>query len=419
MRQGSWIVCTLALLFLVSALSAQQVKESVVYSFGTNPDDGIIPNGGLVFDGRGNIYGTTRGGGPNFAGTAFELTPMEDGTWAETVIYKFCSSPNCADGAGPFAGLLSDNSGNLYGTTNQGGSYSACGDGGGCGTVFELSPTQSGGWAETVLWSFGGDGDGQLPWSRLVRDDLGNLYGTTEHGGSGLSTGAVFELSPGPAGTWSESALYRFCVNGPPCPDGAFPIAGVSLDKAGNLYGTTSYGANDGQWGTVYELSPGLGGEWTLSTLHRFNSQTGGQPYSAVNFDSAGNLYGTASGAHPGDPGYCGNVWRLTRQPGNAFKAFVFEQSGADGCVPLAGVFIDNNAKTVIGTTSTGGAFNAGTLFKITGTKHTVLDNFCRVAGCADGSTPSASLTANGGALYSTTAKGGTFNQGVVFQIKP
>lgn len=209
-------------------------------------------------------------------------------------------------------------------------------------------------------------------------------------------------------------------VDGPPCPDGGFPIAGVALDKAGNLYGTTSYGGIDGQWGTVYELSPGLGGAWTQSTLHRFTSQTGGQPFSPVNFDSAGNLYGTASAAHRGDHGQCGNVWRLTRQSGNTFKAavFVFDQSGADGCTPLAGVFMVNDANTVIGTTSSGGAFKGGTLFKITGTKHTVLYNFCQLSGCADGSAPSTSLTINGGALYSTTAKGGAFNQGAVYQIK-
>jgi uncharacterized repeat protein (TIGR03803 family) len=409
-----------ALLFAASALAVGQAHETVLYSFGTNPNDGSIPNGGVLFDSRGNVYGSTQYGGLNFAGNVFELTPSGNGTWIETVIYNFCSSPNCADGGVPLAGLISDSSGNLYGTTGLRRSYSACGDGGGCGTIFELSPTQSGGWTETVLWSFGGDGDGQVPRSRLVQDDLGNLYGTTENGGGNSSAGVVFELSPAADGIWNETVLYRFCQDAPPCPAGGFPVAEVALDQVGNLYGTTNYGGIDGQWGTVYELSPGIDGSWTEATLHSFTSQTGGQPFSEVNFDPAGNLYGTASGARRGSPGQCGNVWRLTRQSGNTFKAatVVFDQSGVDGCSPLAGVFMDNKAYTVFGTTSSGGASNDGTLFKITGTKHTVLYNFCQLENCADGSTPSASLTLNRAALYSTTTKGGTFNQGVVFLIK-
>jgi uncharacterized repeat protein (TIGR03803 family) len=229
----------------------------------------------------------------------------------------------------------------------------------------------------------------------------------------------VFELSLISGQGWSETVLYAFCPNGPPCPDGVFPAAGLSVDKSGNLYGTANQGGFDGQWGTVYELSPASGGNWTETTLHRFNPQAGGQPFSEVNFDLAGDLYGTVSAGPRGGRAQCGGVWRLTPQPDNVFKAntFLFNQSGANGCDPAAGVFMDSEANTVFGTTSTGGGSNGGTLFKIAGTKQTVLYNFCQQAGCADGSTPSASLTVNGAALYSTTTKGGAFNQGVVFQI--
>jgi hypothetical protein len=121
MRLTSAIICSLALLFTTRALSAQQVKETVVYNFGTNPNDGGIPNGGLIFDSGGNMYGTTQYGGPNFAGNVFELTPSGNGAWTETIIYNFCSLSNCLDGGVPLAGLISDTSGNLYGTTAGGG----------------------------------------------------------------------------------------------------------------------------------------------------------------------------------------------------------------------------------------------------------------------------------------------------------
>jgi len=415
-----------AILLAGSVLVAGQAHETVLYSFGANPNDGNIPNGGLVFDSAGNLYGTTQRGGANNGGTAFELTSLSGGGWAETVIYNFCSQSNCTDGGGPLAGLVFDDVGNLYGTTASGGTYtnSHCG-GGGCGTVFELSPPLAfgGPWVETVLWDFKGDlngGDGDLPAGRLTWDVTGNLYGTTQHGGNSSSLGTVFELTVGLNGTWTEDQLYVFCAGGPPCPDGAFPSAGVSFDKSGNLYGTTYEGALDGKWGTVYRLAPQGDGTWSETTLHRFTAQAGGQPLSTVNFDASGNLYGTVSTGQHGGPAQCGGVWKLTPE-GNGFKEGVslFTPSGSNGCTPVTGVFMDVKANTVIGTTSIGGAFNAGTVFKITGTKQKVVYNFCQLAGCADGSTPSGSFTTNGKALYSTTAKGGTFNQGVVFAITP
>lgn len=416
---------TLAAVILASVLAAAQAHETALYSFGTNPNDGSAPNGGLVFDTAGNLYGTTQRGGANNDGIAFELAPIEGGGWTEAVIYNFCADAGCSDGGVPEAGLVVDEAGNLYGTTSLGGTFSGgtC-RGAGCGTVFELSPpvVPGGAWTHTVLWNFKGDlnGDGLEPTGRLNLDAAGNLYGTTIAGNTSESFGTVFELSPALGGGWSESLLYVFCANGKPCADGAGPTAAVSFDALGNLYGTTFAGANDGRWGVVYKLSPQGDGTWAESTLHRFTGQGGGHPYSTVNFDQSGNLYGTVSTGQAGGPAQCGAVWRLTPR-GNGFKegALLFDPSGTNGCTPVTGVFMVANTNTVVGTTSTGGAFHAGTIFKITGTKQKVVYNFCQQAGCADGSTPTGSFTKHGNAMYSTTSKGGTFNQGVVFKVTP
>lgn len=410
------------LLFVASALAAGQAKEKVLYSFGTNPSDGGAPNTGVLFDKAGNLYGTAPQGGTGNAGIVFELTPSGQGSWTETIIYNFCTQANCIDGRIPEAGLISDNAGNLYGTTTSGGTSSndTCSPDG-CGTVFELIPPPVPGssWAEKVLWNFEGSGagDGAGPYGRLRWDAAGNLYGVTFGGGSG-SLGTVFELSPDRNGDWNESLLYEFCPNGPPCPDGAYPDAGVSFDKSGNLYGTTSTGAFGSKWGTVYRLSPQDGGGWTETTLHRFTSHGGGKPSSEVSVDAAGSLYGTVFTGGDG----CGGVWRLTPQPGGVFtiRTILFEGSGADGCGPGNGVLLDAKRKTVFGTTVAGGDGGNGTVFKITGERLTVLYSFCqRPPSCSDGVEPIGLLTARGMALYGTTDAGGEFSHGVVFEITP
>jgi uncharacterized repeat protein (TIGR03803 family) len=419
MSKVRFFVSSAIVLLVASALALGQAKETVLYSFGTNANDGSTPNGGLAFDHAGNLYGTTQRGGANGGGIVFELTPTEGGGWSETVLYNFCALTNCVDGGLPLAGLVTDGLGNLYGTTITGGTYSGgtCG-GGGCGTVFELSPpTQGGAWVETVLYNFKGNlnDDAALPIGRLNWDGAGNLYGTTESGGNSVSRGTVFELSPISGGGWSEKLLYVFCSNGPPCPDGIEPMAGVSFDESGNIYGTTYTGASDGKWGTVYELTSQGDGTWAETTLHRFTAKGAGMPISTVNFDDLGNLYGTASAGGQG----CGGVWRL-RPQGDGFKAgaALFDVTGSNGCTPVAGVFMDRKTHTTVGTASSGGAFGGGTIFEI-GSRRRVAYDFCQQPKCADGSTPSGSFTVNGKTLYSTTSKGGAFNQGVVFAFTP
>jgi uncharacterized repeat protein (TIGR03803 family) len=402
---------------LIGAFAAGQAKYKVLYSFGTNPNDGSAPNGGLVFDGAGNIYGTTPLGGSvcsSECGTVFELSPSGNGTWTETVVYDFCQQTACADGANPGAGLIIDSGGNLYGTTVLGGMH-------GAGTVFELSPPSVPGdnWQETVLWSFGGPGDGGAPYSKLTLDSLGNLYGTTSESDSGR--GAVFELSLSLNG-WTERVLYNFCHEYPDCSDGDDPMAGVTFDQFGNAYGTTVLGGGrkGNGWGVVYELAP-AGSNWTETTLYNFTLKSGGKPLSEVNFDHAGNLYGTVSWA--GKYG-CGGLFRMTPgQDGWAESILPFDS--ADGCSPQAGVFVNNIKGAVYGTTQTGGAFGGGTAFQRTVSKLTTLYSFCSQSSCQDGSLPASFLTPAAGSLYGTTSQGGTSSAcgelgcGVVFEIAP
>jgi uncharacterized repeat protein (TIGR03803 family) len=273
--------------------------ESALYSFCSlaNCADGADPQAGLTFDQAGNLFGTTAGGGAhNGSGTVFKLTPNQNGGWTESVLYRFCSLANCADGASPFAGLIFDQAGNLYGTTGYGGAHGVYGVG---GTVFKLTPNQNGRWTEHVLYSFcsrPGCVDGVQPFAGLIFDQAGNLYGTTEYGGAAYSnnaSGTVFKLIRNQNGGWTESVLYSFCsrLN---CTDGSYPQAGLIFDQAGNLCGTNAGGGHG--YGTVFQLTPNQNGGWTEHVLHAFMDQPGALSAAGLILDQAGNLYGTTSG---------------------------------------------------------------------------------------------------------------------------
>ncbi len=251
--------------------------ETVLHSFEGQPGDGANPGGMLTRDEAGNLYGTTFSGGPSNLGTVFEL----DASGTETVLYSFGSSP---DGAHPESALLRSSSGDFYGTTELGGLY-------GYGTVFKLDAVGQ----ETVLYSFGPMPDGNFPRGEtLVLDGSGDLYGTTEDGGA-FGYGTVFRLTP----TGDEIVLYSFRGER----DGAFPFGGVARDKAGNLYGTTSAAGASHYYGTVFRLDPA----GNLAVLHSFTGgEDGGNPYSPLVQDPAGNLYGTTNS------GVWGKVFELT-----------------------------------------------------------------------------------------------------------
>jgi uncharacterized repeat protein (TIGR03803 family) len=248
--------------------------ESVIYSFARK--GGAYPYAGLIFDHAGNLYGTAVGGGHHGAGVVFELKPNGNGSWTESVLYKFCALTNCADGYYPYGGLTFGGAGNLYGTTYN--------------VVFELTPHANGSWAESVLHSFAGN-DGGYSYANVIFDQSGNLYSTTELGGDG-NVGVVFMLTPQAKGSWTETVLYSFQDGN----DGAYPRAGVLFDQTGNLYGTTTQRGAYG-WGVVFKLTPHSGGGWKQTVVHSFKSgNDGATPYGGLIFDAAGNLYGTTAG---------------------------------------------------------------------------------------------------------------------------
>ena len=266
--------------------------ETILHFFGADPD-GFFPAGELIFDEAGNLYGTTVLGG--VSGTVYELTPSGN-AWTESVLQSFSGQ----DGYEPYGGLIFDNAGNLYGTTQDGGLNYA-------GTVFRLTNSGSG-WRVSLPHIFQ-LADGGYPTAGLVFDQSGNLYGATTYGGSD-GAGVVFELSPSGA-SWTYSVLHSF-TGQDGCPDneyvGAGPWAALTMDAAGNLYGTTRCdGAN--RMGNIFKLTPSSGG-WTYTSLHDFSGgDDGAFPLSNVLMNASGNLYGTASAG--GSQGH-GVVWEIT-----------------------------------------------------------------------------------------------------------
>jgi uncharacterized repeat protein (TIGR03803 family) len=270
-----------------------QWTETVLCDFDAYPGDAAIPFASLIFDGRGNLYGTASAGGTYGFGAVFELTPSSGGGWTESVLYSFVGPPN--DGAIPLANLVFDVAGDLYGTTQTGGPGGCQVEGtSGCGTVFQLSPPSApgGAWTETVLHSFLGGDDGGFPLSAVTLDAVGNLYGTTEEGGGlcgNIGCGTVFEVSP-ELGAWTESVIHRFSSSSN---DGRGPEGSLTLDSRGNLYGTTFQGGVAGV-GTVFHLKHTSSGSWREDGSYSFTGGSDGcNPPAGVILDAGGNLYGT------------------------------------------------------------------------------------------------------------------------------
>lgn len=230
--------------------SGKKWKESVLYNFcsQSNCTDGFFPNPGLAIDGSGNIYGTTVAGGPNGRGAVFELSPQGGGSWSETVLYSFCSGFGCPDGSDPKSGVVRDASGNLFGNTSTGGGLNK-------GELYELVPNGANS-QYTPLYSFCAQGDctdGSTPDTPLLLDGSGNIFGMTDNGGTGFSSGGVlFEFSKG-----QFSLLYSFCTAGGFCEDGfePSPYAPLVIDGSGNLYGTTE-GGGAHRAGEVFQFKP-------------------------------------------------------------------------------------------------------------------------------------------------------------------
>ncbi len=424
---------------LSMAVRSQAQTQKVLHTF-TGSWDGSYPQGSLILDSAGNLYGNTNAGGgvpvcPGEGGigcgVVFELSPTGTGTWKETALFRFASN---ATGAGPQGSLLFDSVGNLYGLTPVGGGSGLCGgDVNGCGIAYELSPSSSGGsWTQSILEVFNDGPEGAIPSAGFIADAAGNLYSTASQ--SNFGGGNVFELSKTSSG-WQFNVLYNFTGGA----DGGDPVANLVFDAAGNLYGTTLVGGNlagcsGAGCGVVFELSPTSSGTWTETVLHTFSGgRDGGQPFSALIFDAAGNLYGTASnsaGTACFDSG-CGLVFELSPTGTGTWKEKVLHTftGGGDGASPLAGVTMDA-AGNLYGTTAGGGNLTGvcapnegcGVVFKLapnsTGNwSETVLHRF---SGGKDGSSPFSGLILDAsGNLYGSTYYGGANGLGVIFETTP
>jgi uncharacterized repeat protein (TIGR03803 family) len=404
---GLRVALILALaLFAIEGAAGQE--ERVLHNF--SDKDGANPYSSLIADAAGNLYGTTSDGGSltctSGCGTVFELTPKVGGGWTEKTLHRF--TENGMDGVNPFAGLVFDASGNLYGTTGFGGMYNE-------GVVFEMSPRVGGGWNEAVLYSFGAGTDGLVPETSLIFDTGGNLYGATSYGGV-YGVGTVFEVTPTAGGTWTETVLHSFNDDGT---DGTYPRAALTLDSSGNLYSTTNQGGSNG-YGTVFELAPMAGGTWSETILHSFNNNgtDGSYPYAGLTFDSLGNLYGMTALGGTYD---AGAVFEMMPSDGSWTEAVLhsFNNNGSDRYEPQAGPIFDP-AGNLYGTTSYGGAFNDGTVFELIPTGGgNWTEKLLRSFNGTDGSHSYGSLLIDAsGDLYGTTLEGGAHGYGLVFEIK-
>ena len=402
---------TMATFALTLLVTSSWASEKVLHNFGSGTD-GRIPHSSLIFDASGNLYGTTYAGGSKGLGTVFKSSPNGSGGWTTTVLHNFRGAP---DGANPYAGLIMDGAGNLYGTTFAGGNSSTnCT--GGCGAVFEMSPNGSGGWTTTVIHNFTGV-NGEWPYAGLILDGSGNLYGTAYAGGS-HGFGVVFEVSPNGGGGWTTTILHNFGIGS----DGQNPRAGLVFDAAGNLYGTTT-GGGGLHSGVVFAMTPNGSGGWTEAVIHNFGDAEDGYipQEGTLILDGSGNLYGTCS---EGGRHMAGTAFEMSPNGSGGWTEAVIHNfgSGTDGTDPFAGMVFDGSGN-LYGTTAGGGGADDGVVFMMTpngsgGWTESVLHNFGQGL---DGSTPAgASLVLDSsGNLYGTASAGGSHDEGVVFEVTP
>lgn len=415
--RGAAGLAVLSMLLVATPEIARAQTLSVLYTFCSQPNctDGRTPAPNLLLDGGGNLYGVAGGGNSQFyGGVVFQVSPKA----GETLLYNF-SAIN--QGLGPNGGLIRDASGNFYGTTAGGGDdQGKCKKYAGCGLVYKLTNG-----TEQVLYDFLGAADGESPNGGLVFDQQGNLYGTTYRGGAendSAKAGTIFEVSA--SGT--ETVLHRFgLVDG----DGKFPNAGLVMDQKGNFYGTTIEGGADGNYGsgipclnrcgTVFKLTPS-GVETVLYAFQGWGpgDGDGAVPFSSLILDAKGDLYGTtyAGGAYGQ-----GTVFKITP---TGTETVLYSFGGApDGAFPVGRLVLDAQGN-LYGTTSYGGKHNQGMAFELTTSN--AEKKLYSFTGGADGGSPLGGLEMDSQRnLYGTTFLGGNFNSscpagcGVVFKVTP
>jgi len=356
--------------------------ETVLHTF-AGGSDGANPYAGVKLDSAGNLYGTTYQGGAANAGVVYKVSP----TGQETVLHTFTGG---SDGGNPYAGVILDSSGNLYGTASNGGTANA-------GVIYKLDPATG---QETVLYNFTGGADGANPYGGVIGDGEGNLYGTTHSGGS-FKVGVVYELSP----SGVEKVLFNFGTTGT---NGNAPSDGVVRDAAGNLYGTASV--------AVFKLTPG--GQYT--TLALYACSAGGEFWAGVVLDAAGNLYGTTGvptleQCPDGEaPVPYGAVYKInTAGQLKVLYAFSGVEAGR-AQTPNAGVVLDATGQLYGASANSG---YVGTVYQVDSAGPKTLDTFPRWPG---GSGSFGGVIGDGaGNLYGTTEGGGTAGGGVLYKVDP
>jgi uncharacterized repeat protein (TIGR03803 family) len=443
------IILSLAFLGLTGGASAGPA-ETVLYSFKGGPY-GSTPYGGVIADAQGVLYGTTSAGGlasPGIGGggTIYKVTPPPAGqtVWGHSVLYSFKGG---VYGGTPFtlggdASLIQDAQGVLYGVTYLGG-ITGGQAGNGYGTFYKLTPPAAGQsiWTHSVLYTFKGGVYGENPNSGLIADTQGTLYGTTQNGGAAGGCGTVYKLVPPASGqtTWQHTVIYSFIYSniGNGKDDSCQPLGGVILDAQGALYGTTDTGGGWGA-GTVYKLTPPAPGKttWAETILYRFCKVSpcpdGATPQAGLVFDAQGALYGTTVGGGIAGPSgeSAGLVFKLTPNSSKTVWTesvlYSFLSNGPkDGTQPHAGLTFDSQG-ALYGTTASGGTKVNGTVFKLTPAAggawtETVLYNFGSKTNYSDGADPYSGLIIDKqNALYGTTISGAVGpdeGTGTVFKV--
>ncbi len=387
-------VCAFFLGLAAASVSIAQAQTFSVFHNFTGSADGANPLNGLIVDSSGNLYGTASSGGATDNGTVFKI----DTAGTATILHSFNGG---ADGQNPQSVLLRNSSGDLFGTTLTGGAH-------GAGTVFMVTPAGK----ESVLYSFTGGADGAAPQAGLTRDSAGNLYGTASAGGANAN-GVVFELVHPKAkgGAWSEQVLCSFG----PSPDGAVPVAGVTFDSAGNLYGTASGGGTYG-YGAIFELTPSASG-WSETIIHSFqNADDGGVPYATLIYDKAGDFFGAAT---DGGTGGGGTIFKLTPGAGGWTFAVIYSNPGWGISGAFRHLALDTSGN-LYGTTHCDGAYSAGSVYELTPANGTwTYTSLYEFTGGTDGLYSFSNPVLYQGAIYGTTNEGGSHSMGVVFKVVP
>lgn len=403
----------------------------------TSCTDGQDPDTNLMIDPAGRVYGATYWGGANTKGVIFELVPHTGRIgFVEKTLWDICQQTNCTDGDHANT-LIMDSSGNIFGTTLNGGYPSSSGGIGSGGLVFELVRNPGNGkYTYQVLYKFCSAlscADGSQPDAGMIMDSDGNLYGTT-WGGGAYGRGTVFELIRDTAeGTWTEKVLYSFCPDQNACVDGDQPTSELVMDSKGALYGTTWYGGAHGA-GTVFRVAPDAAGKtWIQSVVYSFCRHGGtcadGANPDDIIIDANDHLYGTTYDGglnNCSSTTGCGVVYELVPTKNKWVEKIIYKfcaaTNCADGALPHARLLMDN-AGSIYGTTI-GGPNRAGVVFQLTrdpdtgAFSETVLHEFCSLKNCADGETPEGGLVMDSsGNLFGTTSGGGADNGGTIFEI--